>query len=193
MKKLFIISSILIFLICSGGLAGATLITFDSLTQGDSMQSYSEAGVTFSTTTDALLYVYPHLLRTGIAGNTENPFVPIRADFDDYASSVSVLLGDLCFDTEEIYLNAYNESDILIGQTIVTLDGEGWMMVSVAASAIDHVIWSSINNEGPYYDNTLLADSFEFTADPVPEPATMFLLASGLIGLAGFRRRFKKR
>lgn len=27
---------------------------------------------------------------------------------------------------------------------------------------------------------------------PVPEPATMFLFASGLFGLAGFRRRFKK-
>ncbi len=34
--------------------------------------------------------------------------------------------------------------------------------------------------------------AFNMTIEPVPEPTTMLLLGSGLIGLAGFRKKFKK-
>jgi len=35
-------------------------------------------------------------------------------------------------------------------------------------------------------------NEIDFYGTPVPEPATMLLLASGLVGLAGMRRKFKK-
>ncbi len=33
---------------------------------------------------------------------------------------------------------------------------------------------------------------FNITTEPIPEPTTVLLLGSGLVGLAGFRRRFRK-
>jgi hypothetical protein len=42
-------------------------------------------------------------------------------------------------------------------------------------------------------DWTRLITAYSSSADPVPEPATMFLFATGLLGLAGFRFRKQKR
>ena len=94
-------------------------------------------------------------------------------------------------DTDRANYNAAHATttDFLTNDFLITdaMIGEVWLR---ARAQCWHVPFDTMTPTGNLWQGEV--EDWSITVNPAPEPATMLLLGSGLFGLAGFRRKFKK-
>ncbi|MGD9158421.1 MAG: PEP-CTERM sorting domain-containing protein [Desulfobacteraceae bacterium] len=134
-------------------------------------------------------YFFGSIVAGGISVEWENSEITVNnsptLNFMDYSAGSG--FGFTTSDDENILFNLGSSEDFDIYLDL----GEGKVQSEVIIDE-NYAFTGVIDDQ--VVTGAGVMKSFEIAPAPVPEPATMFLLGSGLFGLAGFsRKRFSKK
>jgi len=189
------------------GSANATILTFDDITEGAGAPVSSYGGLTWNNV--SVIYAYTEIFGILDHGYKNGVVSGDYVAFNNYGETANVTNDGELFDFNGAYLTAaWNnglnitvvgklEGAEIYNQT-VTVDIYSPTWFSFNFFGIDELEFLSSGGKSAFPNHPgshqFAMDNFTFNGSPtpVPEPATVLLLCSGLIGIAGFRKKFEK-
>jgi hypothetical protein len=198
MKRYIYLLCVLLFLFCSS-LANAAQITFDSVTGTGTYNNSVE------------------LLTDGVFPSEGGQWQTNTVWWNGTGPFFTFDMGEI-YDLEDIILSVDNNDWYQVDYSV---NGSDWNMLFSIARSYGEINWgmdtmatliehdeyiSQIDFTSPVDaqflriyatggDNSYSIGEFQAFGEvsPVPEPATMLLFGSGLVGLTGLRRKFRKK
>ena len=179
---------------CSLGSALAGTVDFNSLSNGDDITGVDLGGVTITRGANTVIVTSASPASTGntIQGGSFVSDDPFRADFSEAGVTyVQVDMGDFNQDADDLFLRAYDSSDNLIGETLLSIAGSFVGMETLSVMTATAIAYVTFGTTGPDFLNSIYADNLIWRTSDIPLPAALPLMLMGLGGL-GFASRRKK-